>query len=100
MANQSFALDIKTFCPKQRCSPKKKVNTRFAAATCVGRGTIHHHTRVNIDNSTKAKNRDILLTATGHPLKIGTVPAKTGRMVSLCRPAFFFADPPSTFEIF
>ena len=29
------------------------------------------------------KNRDILPTGTGHKLKTGTVPAKTGDMVSL-----------------
>ena len=45
---------------------QKKVITRFAVANCVGRRTIHHRTKVSIDNSTKVKNRDILLTATGH----------------------------------
>ena len=45
--------------------------------------SIHHRTTVYIDNSTKAKNRDILLIGPGHMLKTGTVPAKTVRMVSL-----------------
>ena len=69
VAKQSFALDIKAFYQKRRCSPiekKKKVNTRFAAAICVGRGTSPHPTKIIIDNFTSVKNRDILLTATEH----------------------------------
>ena len=46
VANQSFALDIKIFYPKQRCSSKKTTNARFSAATCVGRRAIHHRTRL------------------------------------------------------
>ena len=37
---------------------KKNVNTRLAAVTCNGRSTIHYRTRVNIDKSTRVKNRD------------------------------------------
>ena len=101
MTNQSFALNIKAFYPKRRCSPKeKKVNTHFAAATCVGRGTIQHCTKVNINNSTRVKkpkhfaNRD---RTPGHTPRTGTVPATMGLMVSLCRPGSSFGDPPSIF---
>ena len=57
-----FRLGYQNILPKTKVFSEKKVNTRFAASTCVDRGTIHRRTRVNIDNFTAVKNRNILLT--------------------------------------
>ena len=72
-------MDIRTFYPKQGIL-EKKVSLCLLSPMC---WSIHHRTTVYIDNSTKVKNRDISLIGPGHMLKTGTVPAKTGRMVSL-----------------
>ena len=44
----------------------KKGQYPFCCRHLFSRGTIYHRTKVNNDNSTRVKNRDILLTVTEH----------------------------------
>ena len=60
MIDKCFRFRHQNILSKMKVLSKK--SSHFATATGVGRGTIHHRTRVNIDNFTIVKNRDILLT--------------------------------------
>ena len=55
-----FGIGYQCIPPKTKMlSMKKKVNTRFADANCVARGTIDHRTRVNFDYSARVKFRAV-----------------------------------------